>query len=229
MQLTSPLKRGPLLRTTSGGEAWVKYYWEKQPYNVCDQCFVIDHSDDNCEQIAQQLQLDSMSAEEYEAWSLEQEEDFVDGAAPEGNNGDVNINGENGLGTLITSTSVTSQDGSLLVDNFGENVDNSEERNSKRYRGTSEPFQNNINSNQSISSLLISPITRSNQPNLKIAATNMTINQPESSTGNLIEPMDGVEMEEIEAESAVEGDLTLINIMEAAKKGTTLGARPSQV
>lgn len=48
MQLTSPLKRGAWLRTASGGEAWIKYHWEKQPYNICDQCFVVDHSDDNC-------------------------------------------------------------------------------------------------------------------------------------------------------------------------------------
>ncbi|XP_026441554.1 uncharacterized protein LOC113340643 [Papaver somniferum] len=71
MNLTSPVKRGAWLRTTSRGEAWVKYHWEKKPYHICDQCWMVNHSDDNCEKVALQQQLDSMSQRsmKYGVWN----------------------------------------------------------------------------------------------------------------------------------------------------------------
>ncbi|XP_026456313.1 uncharacterized protein LOC113357199 [Papaver somniferum] len=107
-------------------------------------------------------------------------------------------------------------------------MDNFEERNKKRSRCATVPPLNSISPKQSIPTLLNSSTNRSNQTNLDIAATTMTHNFFETNSGNLIEPMDGVEMEELEEETAVEDNLTLINITGAAKKGTSSGARPSQ-
>lgn len=57
MDLTKPLRRGGWWRTAAGGVVWVKYHWQMQPHNLCDKCFVIDHSEENCADIAYQLQV----------------------------------------------------------------------------------------------------------------------------------------------------------------------------
>ncbi|XP_026419601.1 uncharacterized protein LOC113315549 [Papaver somniferum] len=222
MQLTSPLKRGSWLRTTSGGEAWVKYHWEKQSYHICDQCWVIDHSDDTCAQIALQLQLDSMSQEEYEIWSLEQKDHEVV-AATEGEAGVVNISG-----ATIHNPGANKENESLFVEMTRDENDNAEERQIKRSRNeSSNSSQNSINEKKSQPSLLKTSNPRPKQSDLKLSDVKMKSNQSETSS-NQTEPMEGVEMEEIEENPVVEVEIVLINNMGDANKGNSKDAKQSQ-
>lgn len=51
---------------------------------------------------------------------------------------------------------------------------------------------------------------------------------PETSSSNLTEPMEGIEMEEVDEETSVEEGITLINVMGSANKVNAKDARQLQ-
>ncbi|XP_026388133.1 uncharacterized protein LOC113283174 [Papaver somniferum] len=129
---------------------------------------------------------------------------------------------------LLPTRGVISGDGTLSAATVGKDEDNFEERTSKRSRSAVESSPNNINLNLSVPSLLNPPIILPNQTDLEIAVTKTTINPSETSSGNQIQPMDGVEMEEINEVTAIEEDLTLNNTVGAVNKVIAKGAGQSQ-
>ncbi|XP_026410982.1 uncharacterized protein LOC113306239 [Papaver somniferum] len=50
----------------SFSSVWIGYHWVKQPHSLFDQCYIIDHDDDICEDVPEILCETEMTTEEYE-------------------------------------------------------------------------------------------------------------------------------------------------------------------
>lgn len=55
INLKTPLRRGILAVTATGHTRWVRFYYEKQPHNLCLECYVLDHSKKDCKKRAEDL------------------------------------------------------------------------------------------------------------------------------------------------------------------------------
>lgn len=63
--LKKPLHRGDWRNTTAGGVTWVRYLWERQPHSLCPNCFVIDHDEEECANVAEDLKIRRYTNDEY--------------------------------------------------------------------------------------------------------------------------------------------------------------------
>lgn len=65
IDLSKPLHRGGWWNTAAGGVAWVRYHWERQSHNLCHNCYTIDHNDEECENVADDLRVRGYTNDGY--------------------------------------------------------------------------------------------------------------------------------------------------------------------
>ncbi|XP_026416853.1 uncharacterized protein LOC113312305 [Papaver somniferum] len=65
VDLRKPLKRGVWLLTATKQRVWVKYHFEKQPKKICTHCFVLDHNEEECEEITWNLFIYRMTEKQF--------------------------------------------------------------------------------------------------------------------------------------------------------------------
>ncbi|XP_026417242.1 uncharacterized protein LOC113312720 [Papaver somniferum] len=55
IDVRNPLPRGFWVTNAAGEEVWIRLYYEKQPFNLCNFCYTIDHNEADCSTIAADL------------------------------------------------------------------------------------------------------------------------------------------------------------------------------
>lgn len=59
ISVMEPLRRGILLISVVWTRKWIKFFYKSQPKKLWKCCYVIDHKDDVCEKIAEEIQVNA--------------------------------------------------------------------------------------------------------------------------------------------------------------------------
>lgn len=76
IDLSKPLHRGVWWNTAAGGVTWIPFHWERQPHNLCPKCFFIDHKEEECLSVADDLITRRFTNEQYFAYLHEIDEAY---------------------------------------------------------------------------------------------------------------------------------------------------------
>ncbi|XP_026420215.1 uncharacterized protein LOC113316211 [Papaver somniferum] len=55
LDVNKPLRRGVLVMTEAGCTRWIRFFYEKQPNKVCNDCFILNHKKGVCKAAAEYL------------------------------------------------------------------------------------------------------------------------------------------------------------------------------